>query len=123
VVACDRLVAISPLTLSSKLAAGKVFVRSPANALRFQYNQFELLATAAASSSSFPSLSSNPQMMIRDWTLVVAANLPLHISKRKDGCDETMMTATIREEMRMLMIVGHRPLFRGAGLSATQPQP
>jgi hypothetical protein len=44
--------------------------------------------------------------MIGDWMLVATGNLPLRVGKRKDGCNETKTTATIREEMMMLKIVG-----------------
>ena len=46
--------------------------------------------------------------MIRDWTLVTTDNLPPRVGKRKDGCNEAKMTATIKEEMTMLTIVRSR---------------
>ena len=101
----NHLVAIF-LTLSSRLAMRKVFVTSPADAmtLRDEHNRFESIAAATAAYSSPP--PSSDARMIEDWMLVATSNLPLHIGKRKDGCNEMKTTATIREEMRMLPIIG-----------------
>jgi hypothetical protein len=64
-------------------------------------------ATATASSSSSPPPSSNAQM-IGDWALVATDILPP--GKRKDGCNKTKMTVTVKEEMTMLTIIGrHLP--------------
>jgi hypothetical protein len=46
--------------------------------------------------------------MIGDWALVATDILPP--GKRKDGCNKTKMTVTVKEEMTMLTIIGrHLP--------------
>ena len=84
----DRLVSLS-LDLSSKSAAGKVFVSSPCDAMRFrdEFVRFESLAESAAAPSS-----SSAHALLGDWTLIATANLPPRGRGRK--VDESVETTT-----------------------------
>lgn len=87
----DRLVDLSR-TLSSRSRAGKVFISSPADALKFR-DEFVRFESEVASLSK--SSTCDKAMLLGDWTLIATANLPPRFAsggKRKDDDKDTELT-------------------------------